>query len=95
MRVIFLHTAREWSGTARAFARAARGLAGRGATVSMVTAPNSNVELGAGAPAARLTPVLQQTPLPYDVIPFTADGFWYFASRRLRKLFRRWDADAV
>ena len=95
MRVIFLHTAKEWSGTARAFARAARGLAERGSTVSMVTAPNSNVELGAGAPAGRLTPVHQQKPLPYDVIPFTAEGFWFFASRRLRKLFRRWDADAV
>jgi glycosyltransferase involved in cell wall biosynthesis len=94
--VIFLHTAREWSGTARAFARAARGLAARGASVSMVTTPNSNVELGAGAPAeARLTPASQQTPLPYDVIPFSAEGFWYFASRRFRKLFRRWDAHAV
>jgi glycosyltransferase involved in cell wall biosynthesis len=95
VKLIFLHTAREWSGTARAFSRAARGLAERGATVSMVTTPNSNVELGAGAPAGRLTPVLQQTPLPYDVIPFSDEGFWYFAARRLRKLFRRWDANAV
>jgi glycosyltransferase involved in cell wall biosynthesis len=95
VRLIFLHTAKEWTGTARVFARAARGLAARGFTVSVVTAPDSNVELAAGAPATRLTPVSQQTPLPYDLIPFSAEGFWFFASRRFRKLFRRWDADAV
>lgn len=95
MRLIFLHTAREWSGTARVFSRAARALAERGNSVSMVAHPNSNVELGAGEPASRMTPVHQQTPLPYDVIPFSIEGFWYFASRRFRKLFRRWDADAV
>ena len=95
MRVIFLHTAREWSGTARAFTRGARGLAERGVSVSMVIPPDSNVELAAGEPASRLTPVHQQKPLPYDLIPFTDEGFWYFAARRLRKLFRRWDANAV
>src|SRR6476469_6155111 len=61
----------------------------------MVTAPNSNVERGAGAPVSRMTPVHQQKPLPFDVISYTDEGFWYFASRRFRKLFRRWDADAV
>lgn len=95
MRVIFLHTAKEWSGTARAFTRAARGLGQRGASVSVVVAPDSSVELGAGEPATRMTPVHQQTPLPYDLIPFKDVGFWYFSSRRFRKLFRRWDADAV
>jgi glycosyltransferase involved in cell wall biosynthesis len=95
VRVIFLHTAKEWSGTARAFTRAARGLGGRGASVSMVIAPDTNVELGAGEPATRMTPVHQQTPLPYDLVPFADEGFWYFSSRRFRKLFRRWDADAV
>jgi glycosyltransferase involved in cell wall biosynthesis len=95
VRVIFLHTAREWSGTARAFTRAARGLGERGIGVSMVIPPDSNVQLAAGEQASRLTPVHQQTPLPYDLVPFTDEGFWYFSSRRFRKLFRRWDADAV
>ena len=95
MRLIFLHTAKEWSGTARAFTRAARGLAERDASVAMVISPDSSVELGAGEPATRMTPVHQQKPLPYELVPFTDEGFWYFSSRRFRKLFRRWDADAV
>jgi len=61
----------------------------------MIAPPDSNVELGAGAPESRLTPALQQKPLPYDVIAYNDEGFWYFAARRLRKLFRRWDANAV
>ncbi len=89
MRLIFLHTAKEWSGTARAFARAGRGLAARGAKVTMVAPADSNVELGFTAQGK------DGKEPPFDVIPYNADGFWYFASRRFRKLYRKWDANAV
>lgn len=93
MRLIFLHTAREWSGTARAFARAGRGLAGRGITVTMVAPPNSNVELGFTAPNRDGSELGKEQ--PFAVLPYSDEGFWYLASRRFRKLFRKWDADAV
>lgn len=93
MRLIFLHTAREWSGTARAFARAGRGLSSRGARVTMIAPPDSNVELGFNARSRETGDHDKEQ--PFDVIPYTDEGFWYFAARRLRKLFRRWDANAV
>jgi glycosyltransferase involved in cell wall biosynthesis len=39
----------------------------------------------------RHTPI----PEPFEIIPFSTDGFFYSAARRLRKIFRRWDADAI
>ena len=45
MHVLFLHTAREWSGTARLFARAGRGISERGAKVTLLVTPDSNVHL--------------------------------------------------
>ena len=44
MRALFYHTAREWSGSARAFDIAARGLGARGWEVAAVCAPGSAVE---------------------------------------------------
>lgn len=93
MRLIFLHTAREWSGTARAFARAGRGLASRGVHVTMVAPADSNVELGFNAQSRDGNEHGKEQ--AFDVIPYSSEGFWYFASRRFRKLFRRWDANAV
>ncbi|MBA3644976.1 MAG: glycosyltransferase [Gemmatimonadaceae bacterium] len=93
MRVIFLHTAREWSGTARAFARGGRGLAARGTTVTMIAPPDSNVELGFNAQSRDGERHGKEQ--AFDVLSYNSEGFWYFASRRLRKLFRKWDASAV
>ena len=95
MRVLFLHTAREWSGTARAFARAGRGLAERGAKVTLLVPPDSNVEIGVSARRGSHRPDGAPPEEPYEVIPFSSDGMAYFAARRMRKLFRRWDTDAV
>ncbi|HXG70662.1 MAG TPA: glycosyltransferase family 4 protein [Gemmatimonadaceae bacterium] len=95
MRVLFLHTAREWSGTARAFARAGRGLAERGAKVTLLVPPDSNVEIGVSARRGAHRPDGAPPEEPYEVIPFSTDGMAYFAARRMRKLFRRWDTDAV
>lgn len=32
---------------------------------------------------------------PFEVVPFSCEGFWFAAAWRLRHLFRRWDADVV
>ncbi|HMI47919.1 MAG TPA: glycosyltransferase family 4 protein [Gemmatimonadaceae bacterium] len=95
MHVLFLHTAREWSGTARLFARAGRGISERGAKVTLLVAPDSNVHLAVSPRRdpgqARHTPI----PEPFEIIPFSTDGMFFSAARRLKKIFRRWDADAV
>jgi len=94
VHVLFLHTAREWSGTARLFARAGRGISERGAKVTLV-APDSNVQMAMSPRRdpgqARHTPI----PEPFEIIPFSTDGLFFSAARRLKKIFRRWDADAV
>ncbi len=93
MKILFLHSAREWSGTARVFARAGRGLAERGAKVVMLVPPDSNVELGVSTQAK--SNAQGTSDAPYEVIPYTTGGSWYLAARRLRHLFRRWDTDVV
>jgi glycosyltransferase involved in cell wall biosynthesis len=95
VHVLFLHTAREWSGTARLFARAGRGISERGAKVTLLVTPDSNVHLAVSPRRdpgqARHTPI----PEPFEIIPFATDGLFFSAARRLKRIFRRWDADAV
>ena len=95
MHVLFLHSAREWSGTARLFARAGRGISERGAKVTFLVAPDSNVHLAVSPRRepgqARHTPI----PEPFEIIPFSTDGWFLSAARRLRRIFRRWDADTI
>jgi glycosyltransferase involved in cell wall biosynthesis len=95
VHVLFLHTAREWSGTARLFARAGRGISERGAKVTLLVTPDSNVHLAVSPRRdpgqARHTPI----PEPFEIIPFATDGLFFAAARRLKKIFRRWDADAI
>jgi len=95
VHVLFLHTAREWSGTARLFARAGRGISERGAKVTLLVAPDSNVHLAVSPRRdpgqARHTPI----PEPFEIIPFATDGLFFSAARRLKGIFRRWDADAI
>ncbi|MFL5482257.1 MAG: glycosyltransferase family 4 protein [Gemmatimonadaceae bacterium] len=95
MHVLFLHSAREWSGTARLFARAGRGISERGAKVTFLVAPDSNVHLAVSPRRqpgqARHTPI----PEPFEIIPFSTEGWFLSAARRLRRIFRRWDADTI
>ena len=95
MHVLFLHTAREWSGTARVFARAARGISERGAKVTLLVTPDSNVHLAVSPRRAPNQPRHTPIPEPFEIIPFSTEGWSLAAARRLRNIFRRWDADAI
>ncbi|HEX2723374.1 MAG TPA: glycosyltransferase, partial [Gemmatimonadaceae bacterium] len=101
MRVLFLHCARDWSGTARALAVAARGLAARGYNVAFLAEPHSNVEQSASRMAmvaqklAGDDPTAARDIAPFDLVPFSGEGHWLAVAWRLRHLFRRWDADVV
>ncbi|MEA2760979.1 MAG: hypothetical protein QOD47_263 [Gemmatimonadaceae bacterium] len=92
---MFLHTAREWSGTARLFARAARGISERGAKVTLLVTPDSNVHLAVSPRRAPNQPRHTPIPEPFEIIPFPTEGGFFSAARRLKKIFRRWDADAI
>jgi glycosyltransferase involved in cell wall biosynthesis len=95
LHVLFLHTAREWSGTARLFARAARGISERGAKVTLLVTPDSNVHLAVSPRRAPNQPRNTPIPEPFEIIPFSTEGGFFSAARRLKKIFRRWDADAI
>ena len=95
MHVLFLHSAREWSGTARLFARAARGISERGAKVTLLVTPDSNVHLAVSPRRDPGQPRHTPIPEPFEIIPFSTEGLFFAAARRLRKIFRRWDADAI
>ncbi|MDP9202556.1 MAG: glycosyltransferase family 4 protein [Gemmatimonadota bacterium] len=95
MHVLFLHTAREWSGTARLFARAARGISERGPKVTLLVTPDSNVHLAVSPRRDPNQPRHTPIPEPFEIIPFSTEGWFFSAARRLKKIFRRWDADAV
>jgi glycosyltransferase involved in cell wall biosynthesis len=95
LHVLFLHSAWEWSGTARLFARAARGVSERGAKVSLLVTPDSNVHQAVSPRRDPNQPRHTPIPEPFEIIPFPTDGFFLFAARRLRRIFRRWDADAI
>jgi glycosyltransferase involved in cell wall biosynthesis len=92
---LFLHTAREWSGTARLFARAARGISERGAKVTLLVTPDSNVHLAVSPRRAPNQPRHTPIPEPFEIIPFSTEGGFFSAARRLKQIFRRWDADAI
>jgi glycosyltransferase involved in cell wall biosynthesis len=95
LHVLFLHVAREWSGTARLFARAAHGISERGAKVTMLVTPDSNVHLTMSPRRAPNQPRHTPIPEPFEIIPFSTEGWFYSAARRLKKIFRRWDADVI
>jgi glycosyltransferase involved in cell wall biosynthesis len=101
VHLLFLHCTREFTGTARAFAVAARGLAARGHTVRFLAEPDSSVEQAAtriATVASRLggtAPDAQHEVAAFEVVQFACEGFWFSAAWRLRHLFRHWDADVV
>lgn len=73
MRVLFYHAAREWTGSARAFAAAARALHERDWEVTFVCAPRSAVEE-------------QVAREGYEVAPSSMEGGWVAGAFRLRSL---------
>jgi glycosyltransferase involved in cell wall biosynthesis len=89
VRYLFLHSAREWSGTARAFAAAAQGLARRGHAVTFAAEPDSTVERVVSETATSSERTL------VDVQPFELGGLWLGAARRLVRLAHRQLADVV
>ena len=95
MHVLFLHEAREWSGTGRLFARVARGISERGAKVTLLVTPDSNVHLAVSPRRDPNQPRHTPIPEPFEIIPFSSGGWFVAAARRLRKIFRRWDADVL
>jgi glycosyltransferase involved in cell wall biosynthesis len=95
LHVLFLHTAREWSGTARLFARAARGISERGAKVTLLVTPDSNVHLAVSPRRDPNQPRHTPIPEPFEIIPFSTEGWFVTSARKLKKIFRRWDADAI
>lgn len=89
MKYLFLHSGREWSGTARAFATAARGLALRGHSVTFVAEPDSTVER-----VVSETAMASERPLLH-VEALDIGGSLIGAASRLASLARRQRADVV
>ena len=73
MRVLFYHSAREWSGRARVFSTVARGLAERGYQVTFVCRPDSAVEQ-------------RISQYGYEVVPIEMGDAWLWESWRLRQV---------
>lgn len=90
MRFLLLHTARDWSGTARALAVAARGLTQRDHSVIFATTPDSNVERVASRDAAT-----REGEPAYEVEAFTSEGGVLGAAWRLRALIGEHFSDIV
>jgi len=61
----------------------------------MLVTPDSNVHLAVSprrdANQPRHTPI----PEPFEIIPLSTSGWFFSAARNLKKIFRRWDADAI
>jgi glycosyltransferase involved in cell wall biosynthesis len=57
--------------------------------------PDSNVHLTVSPRRDPGQPRHTPIPEPFEIIPFSPDGFFFSAARRLRRVFRRWDVDAV
>src|SRR3990170_9029770 len=73
MRVLFYHAPRHWSGSARAFAAAARELHQREWEVTFVCAPQSAVEARIAGEG-------------YEIAPSAMDGGWVTGAFRLRRI---------
>jgi glycosyltransferase involved in cell wall biosynthesis len=101
VHILFLHCAKDFSGTARAFAVAARGLAARGHTVRFLVEPDSSVDQSVSRMATVASKLggtnleEQHDVAPFEVVQFHCEGGWLAAAWRLRHLFREWDADVV
>jgi glycosyltransferase involved in cell wall biosynthesis len=63
--------------------------------VSLLVTPDSNVHQAVSPRRDPNQPRHTPIPEPFEIIPFSTEGFFLFAARRLRRIFRRWDADAI
>jgi glycosyltransferase involved in cell wall biosynthesis len=82
MRVLFFHSGREWSGSARVLADAARGLTERGMAVTFVCRPDSAVEERLHTTGC-------------DLVTIDMEGSWRGVSWRLRRVILEKQADVV
>ena len=73
MRILFAHASPAWTGSARVFAVAARGLAARGHQVTFLCPPDSPVEQRLDYAA-------------YEVLPIGLHIPWAVAATRLRRV---------
>jgi glycosyltransferase involved in cell wall biosynthesis len=89
VRYLFLHSGREWSGTARAFAATAQGLARRGHGVTFAAEPDSTVERVVSETATA------SDHARIDVEPISLRGTWFGAARRLLHLALLQRSDVV
>lgn len=89
MKYLFIHAGREWSGTARAFAAAAHGLARRGHAVVFGVERDSIVERVVSEIA-----VSPERPM-LDIEPMDLRGLWLGAARRLSRAARLYRSDVV
>lgn len=89
MNYLFVHSAPEWSGTARSFASAARGLARRGHSVAFVAEPDSTVE----RVVSEMSAAAGRTGVRLDLL--SMGRLWLSAAMALRRIARRQRADVV
>lgn len=87
MKVLFYHSQREWTGTSRVIATAAKGLSKKGHTVRIVVPPDSSAE-GNFARALNGHEAV-------EILIYENRGGWFSGGRGLRGLFRRWENDFV
>lgn len=87
MKILFYHSRREWTGTSRVIATAARGLAKKGHTVRIVVPPDSAAEAGFARSLKGGETV--------EILIYENRGSWFSRGRGLRGLFRRWESDFV
>jgi glycosyltransferase involved in cell wall biosynthesis len=57
--------------------------------------PDSNVHLAVSPRRDPGQPRHTPIPEPFEIIPLPTDGWFLTAARRLKRIFRRWDADAI
>lgn len=87
MKILFYHSQREWTGTSRVIAAAAKGLAKKGHVVRIVVPPDSSAEAG----FARVLKGSEAV----EILIYENRGGWFSGGRGLRRLFRRWESDVV
>lgn len=87
MKILFYHSRREWTGTSRVIAIAAKGLAKKGHVVRVVVPPDSSAEAG----FARTLKGVESV----EILIYENRGGWFSGGRGLRGLFRRWESDFV
>ena len=61
----------------------------------MLVTPDSNVHMAVSPRRDPNQPRHTPIPEPFEIIPFSTDGWFLSAARRLRRIFRRWDADTI